>query len=234
MIYNTLNIITIILIISIIFYLINSKQKSHNDEEYNNKLKLLNEMIEISKQQIYTKINSKEQNIQQTQSPTQSPIQLSPPLPPLPPLPLRDIVIDRDRAVLSDPLYPPLARTERPIFDSLINMQMSGQFNYPTRGSMDTYRIIAYLVNSENKNDTWKLFGRQKFPGSSIGDFYAIPIDDRKSDMKITIKDDMMLKDKIRDIYSLPSEVTIKSPLFNSGSYKIIELDKADLTSQYL
>lgn len=231
---NSMNLIIIILIMTIIYYLTIKQKNSYNNDEYNNKLKLLNEMIKISKQQIHHKIKSKEHDsqdqtiIQIQQQPQQLPL-------PIQPIPLmRDIVVDRDRAVLSDQLYPPLARTERPIFDSLVNMQMSGQFNYPTRGSMDTYRIVAYLVNSENKHDTWKLFGRQKFPGSSIGDFYAIPIDDRKSDMKITIKDDMMPKDKIRDIYALPSEVNIKSPLFNSSSYKIIELDKADLTSQYL
>ena len=227
---NSINLIIIILIITIIYYLTNMKKNSYNNDEYNKKLKLLNEMIKISKQQINHKIKSKKHNLDEHQTIIQLPPQLPPQLQPQ----MRDIVADRDRAVLSDQLYPPLARTERPIFDSLVNMQMSGQFNYPTRGSMDTYRIIAYLVNSEHKNDTWKLFGRQKFPGSSIGDFYAIPIDDRKSDMKITIKDDMMPQDKIRDIYALPSEVVIKSPLFNSGTYKIIELDKADLTSQYL
>jgi hypothetical protein len=110
----------------------------------------------------------------------------------------------------------------------------TGYFNYPTRGSPDTFRMIAYLVNTSDKKDMWKLFGRQKYPGSSIGDYYAIQMDDRKSDLKITIKDEMMPKDKIRDIYGLPNEVTINSPLFNPNPYKIIELDKADLTSPYL
>jgi hypothetical protein len=150
------------------------------------------------------------------------------------PLMLRDPVSDRDRAVINDELYPPLGRTERPIFDQLINRMSTGYFNYPTRGSPDTFRMVAYLVNTSEKKDIWKLFGRQKYPGSSIGDYYAIQMDDRKSDMKITIKDDMMPRDKIRDIYALPNEVTINSPLFNPNPYKIIELDKADLTSPYL
>ena len=90
------------------------------------------------------------------------------------------------------------------------------------------------MVNSDNRNDSWKLFGRQKYPGSSIGEYYAIPFDDKKTDMKITIKDDMMTRDKIRDIYALPNEVTFNSPLFSEKPYKLIELDKADLTSPYL
>ena len=147
---------------------------------------------------------------------------------------LRDPVADRDRAVVNDELYPPLGRTERPIFDQLINGMSTGVFSYPTRGSPDTFRMVAYLVNTSEKKDIWKLFGRQKYPGSSIGDYYAIQMDDRKSDMKITIKDEMMPKDKIRDIYGLPNEVTINSPLFDSHPYKVIELDKADLISPYL
>jgi len=163
------------------------------------------------------------------------------------PVMLRDQVTDRDRAVVNDELYPPLGRTERPIFDQLINgmstgtgmlnhplTSFGGVFSYPTRGSPDTFRLVAYLVNTSDKKDIWKLFGRQKYPGSSIGDYYAIQMDDRKSDLKITIKDEMMPKDKIRDIYGLPNEVTINSPLFNPSPYKIIELDKADLTSPYL
>ena len=90
------------------------------------------------------------------------------------------------------------------------------------------------MINKEDKKDSWKLFGRQKYPSSSLGDYYAIPMDDHRSDMKITIKDDMMPKDKIRDIYALPSEVTIKSPLFSHSPYQLIELDKTDLMSQYL
>jgi hypothetical protein len=150
------------------------------------------------------------------------------------PVMLRDQVSDRDRAVINDELYPPLGRTERPIFDQLINGMSTGVFSYPTRGSPDTFRLVAYLVNTSDKKDMWKLFGRQKYPGSSIGDYYAIQMDDRRSDLKITIKDEMMPKDKIRDIYGLPNEVVINSPLFNPSPYKIIELDKADLTSPYL
>lgn len=239
--FSQLNLITIISIISIIIYLI-SVNKNPNETEFNNKLTLLNEMILISKKNIKNKISNTENKIDNKtennnqyvdQSINNQPIVLSNPnwLAPPPP---RDIVSDRDRAVISDPLYPPLGRTERPIFDSLVNNQKFGLFNYPTRGSMDTFRLVGYLINSEDKKDYWKLFGRQKYPGSSIGEYYVIPIDEHKSDMKITLKDDMMIKDKIRDIYALPSEVLINSPLFQKSSYKIIELDKADLTSPYL
>ena len=179
------------------------------------------------------------QPVQQTQLvqqvPVQNPIYLPSMVPMTPQMfPLSDPVINRDRAVISDQLYPPLGRVERPIFDQLAARVASGLVGYPTRGSPDTFRMVGYMVNSENKNDSWKLFGRQKYPGSSIGEYYAMPFDDRKADMKITIKDDMMPKDKIRDIYALPNEVTFKSPLFSEKPYTLVELDKADLTSPYL
>lgn len=153
-------------------------------------------------------------------------------------IPLLDPVQVRDNKVLKDPLYPPLSRPERPIFDMLVDSQQRGLFNYPSRGSPDTFRLMGYLINKDEikdiGNNTWKLFGRQKYPGSSIGEFYAIPADDRKSDIKIKIKEDMMTGDKIRDIYSLPRYVKLKGLAFNDTTYEIIELDKSDLMSGYL
>ena len=251
---SEVNTIIIILILGIIIYLVFNNKNTSNIE-FGKKIHLLDQMIKESKKNIQKKINIKEDLHQEyastdiidvdKQSNKQGnkqnssskrlgdsfvvdlPLQTSI-------LPLNDPVIERDRAVLDDQLYPPLGRTERPIFDQLVTGISSGYFSYPTRGSPDTFRLIAYLVNNSDKKDTWKLFGRQKYPGSSQGEYYAIQMDDRKSDMKITIKDEMMPKDKIRDIYGLPNEVTIISPLFNSNPYKVIELDKSDLTSPYL
>lgn len=229
MIYTTgINTIAIISVFGLILYFI-LNQKDKNDVEYTKKLQLLDNMIEQTKLNIVNKLEKKEEPSQSTTVLTTQPTVVLPQI-----IPPRDHVIDRDRAVLHDQLYPPLGRVERPIFDQLASHMASGLFSYPTRGSPDTFRMVGYMVNSDNKHDSWKLFGRQKYPGSSIGEYYAVPVDDRKSDMKITIKDDMMPKDKIRDIYSLPNEVTLKSPLFSDKPYKVVELDKADLTSPYL
>jgi hypothetical protein len=144
-------------------------------------------------------------------------------------------VQQRDLNVLLNPIYPPLARVERPIFDNLIKMN----FGQTTRGSEDTFRLMGYLVNS-NKNDMdmggnlWKLFGRQSYKGSSVGEFYVSPVNDHKSDMKIYLKNDMMPKDKIRDIYALPTEIYFNSPFFSKNAYTINELPKSDLNSNYL
>jgi hypothetical protein len=148
---------------------------------------------------------------------------------------INDEVQQRDLNVLLNPIYPPLARVERPIFDNLIKMN----FQQSTRGSEDTFRLMGYLINS-NKNDTdkggdiWKLFGRQTYKGSSIGEFYVSPVNDHQSDMKIFLKNDMMPKEKIKDIYALPSEVYLNSPFFSKNAYTINELPKSDFNSNYL
>ena len=148
---------------------------------------------------------------------------------------INDEVQQRDLNVLLNPIYPPLARVERPIFDNLIKMN----FQQSTRGSEDTYRLMGYLINS-NKNDTdtggdvWKLFGRQTYRGSSQGEFYVSPVNDHQSDMKIFLKNNMMPKEKIKDIYALPSEVYLDSPFFSKNAYTINELPKSDFNSNYL
>ena len=148
---------------------------------------------------------------------------------------INDEVQQRDLNVLLNPIYPPLARVERPIFDNLIRMN----FGQTTRGSEDTFRLMGYLVNT-NKNDmdmggnVWKLFGRQTYRGSSIGEFYVSPVNDHTSDMKIFLKNEMMPQNKIRDIYSLPSEVYLDSPFFSKNVYTINELPKSDFNSNYL
>jgi hypothetical protein len=222
---NTILIIAIFTII--VFFIFNNKNKQ--DIEFDEKMKLLDQMINETKKNIANKIEYKNSTLQHDLLHQQLPVAVHPVIPP----PI-DVISNRDRAVVMDQLYPPLGRVERPLFDQLAAHVSTGMVGYPTRGYPDTFRLIGYMVNEENKSDNWKLFGRQKYPGSSIGEYYAIPIDDRKSDMKITIKDDMMVKDKIRDIYALPNEVTINSPLFSKKPYKIVELDKADLTSPYL
>jgi hypothetical protein len=145
---------------------------------------------------------------------------------------LNDSVIMRDQAVISSPLYPPIGRTERPIFDNIQN-----HFNYPTRDSQDTYRLIGYLVNKTTEDlgsNVWRLFGRQKFRGSSQGEFYAIPSHGDRQDIKVQLEDSMFVGEKIRDIYALPNKVRINSPFFSSDEYDVVQLPKPDFTSPYI
>jgi hypothetical protein len=148
---------------------------------------------------------------------------------------LDNTVEQRDLNVLLNPIYPPLGRVERPTFDNLLKMKIGET----TRGSEDTFRLIGYLVNT-NKNDIdmgnniWKLFGRQTYRGSSIGEFYVSPVNEHKTDMKIFLKNEMMPKEKIRDLYALPNVVYLDSPFFSKNPYTLNELPKSDFNSNYL
>jgi hypothetical protein len=144
-----------------------------------------------------------------------------------------DQVVSRDRAVISDPLYPALGRTERPIFDNI----QQHNFNYATRDTADTYRLLGYLVNKTTEDlgsNVWQLFGRQKYRGSSMGEFYVIPSHTDKKNMKVQLDDSMFVGDKIRDIYALPNKVRLNSPFFSNDEYDLIQLPKTDFTSHYI
>ena len=149
-----------------------------------------------------------------------------------------DIVNKRDIAVLYNPLYPPLGRTERPGFDEIINNY--NKFNIQTRGSPDTFRVLGYIINKNSNNfdlggNKWRLFGRQLYRGSSKGEFYVAPVNGDNNDMKIFLKDDMFIGEKIRDIYSLPKYLKFNSPFFlNNEEYELVELPKTDFNSNYL
>ena len=147
-----------------------------------------------------------------------------------------DIIVKRDIAVINNPLYPPLSRTERPIFDDLVN---NPNLNVSTRGSPDTFRALAYIINKNEQkkdlgNNVWRLFGRQSYRGSNKGEFYLTPVNDINSTMKVYLQDNMMIGEKIRDIYSLPQKIRFKSTFFNDDEYEINELPKANLNSDYL
>jgi len=143
---------------------------------------------------------------------------------------------NRDYRVLTDPLYPPLNRTDTVTQNKLISNINERNMYIPTNDQHDQYRLVGYLVNQDNEKDiggnTWKLFARQKDRNSS--DFYMIPANNNY-DVKIHITDGMILGTRLRDIYSIPDIVEFKSPMLNTSRYNFIEIPKSDLsTSRFL
>ena len=148
-------------------------------------------------------------------SATTAPIVLT--CPPCPP-PMQcstvtDAVVTRDRAVVNDPLYPPLNR----------------QVRMP-REQEDTFRLLGYVVNPTDKEDAWKLFGREK--RRHVGEFYVSPAN-KNVDVKITLTNDMISSPtKLRDLYDIPSEIRINHAMFQQDvSYNIIVNPQAELGS---
>lgn len=147
-----------------------------------------------------------------------------------------DPVRERDAAVINDALYPPYSRTERPVFDELIK---NFNTNISTRGSQDTFRQIGFLINPDKSKmdmagNNWRLFGRQSYRGSTIGEYYVLPVDVTYANLKVFITDSMMVNEKLRDMYALPNSMTLRSPFFNDTPYQVVELPKPDLNSGYV
>jgi hypothetical protein len=147
-----------------------------------------------------------------------------------PPSIIGDTVETRDRKVVEDQLYPPLNRSDNKTHSELVKNINSRRMYIQTNSINDKYRLVAYVTNnSEEKdvgNNNWKLFARQK--DRNISDFYMKPTDNN-NDMKVHITDDIVVGDRLRDIYNIPKQITFNSPLFNKTPYNIVEIPKADL-----
>ena len=137
----------------------------------------------------------------------------------------------RDRKVLNDPLYPPLNRSDNKTHTELVNNITNRNMYIRTNDINDTYRLVGYVTNNSQEKDTgnnnWKLFARQK--DRNISEFYMKPTDNN-NDMKVPITDEIIVGDRLRDIYNIPSQLTFKSPLFNKDPYNVVEVPKADLS----
>ena len=145
---------------------------------------------------------------------------------------VNNIVEIRDRKVVSDKLYPPLNRTDNKTHEELVkNINTRGMY-IQTNDINDKYRLVAYVTNNSEErdagNNNWKLFARQK--DRNISDFYMKPTDNN-NDMKVPITDDIVIGDRLRDIYNIPKQLTLNSPLFNKNPYNVVEIPKADLSN---
>jgi hypothetical protein len=143
----------------------------------------------------------------------------------------RDETVIRDRKVLNDPLYPPLNRSDNKTHAELANNIANRNMYIKTNDVGDTYRLVGYVTNNSDEKDTgnnnWKLFARQK--DRHISEFYMKPTDNN-NDVKVPITDDIIVGDRLRDIYNIPKQITFKSPMFNKDPYNVVEVPKADLS----
>ena len=145
--------------------------------------------------------------------------------------------IKRDHKVLDDDLYPPLNRSDTNTHTQLANNIINRNMYVKTNNIDDTFRLVGYVTNNatevDNGNNSWKLFGRQKDRHSS--EFYMTPTNSN-NDLKIPLTRDIIVNDKLDDIYSIPNTLTFNSPLLNKEPYNVVEVPKADLSfsSDYL
>ena len=137
--------------------------------------------------------------------------------------------IKRDHKVLDDDLYPPLNRSDTNTHTQLANNIINRNMYVKTNNIDDTFRLVGYVTNNatdvDNGNNSWKLFGRQKDRHSS--EFYMTPTNNN-NDVKISITDDIILGNKLRDMYAIPNIISFNSPMLNASPYQVVEIPRND------
>jgi hypothetical protein len=141
---------------------------------------------------------------------------------------------DRDRRVLNDPLYPAYNRSEYDIHNSVVDAIERKELYNSTRDNNDRFRLVAYVSSSVDTMDAggnkWKLIARNK--DRNQAEFYLVPVD-KNYDMKIMLNNDIVVGERLRDVYTIPNKLTFKSPLLHETQYDVVELPMTDLTSTY-
>jgi len=152
---------------------------------------------------------------------------------PPPPPSFSEALYLRDKRVLNDQLYPPLNRTEADVLANLPPVAYGGAGVTGGRRE-DTYRLLGYLKANpphgerDTGNNVWKCMGRMK--DRNTGEFYAVPAK-TNDDIKVPLTQDIIVSERLRDIYTLPTEMRFNSPFFHATPYTFVELPKTDLPS---
>lgn len=141
----------------------------------------------------------------------------------------RNDTIIRDYKVLNDELFPPINRSDTDNHTELTNNIINRSMYIKTNNINDTFRLVGYVTNNSDEKDTgnnnWKLFARQKDRHSS--EFYMTPTNNN-NDVKIFITDDIILGNKLRDMYAIPNIITFNSPMLNTTPYQVVEIPRND------
>jgi hypothetical protein len=111
-----------------------------------------------------------------------------------------------------------------------------GKLYQNDRDSADSFRLVGYLSSSESNRDAgsnnWKVMARMK--DRQQGEYYIIPANNN-IDLKIPLTADVVAGERLRDIYSLPREMSFRSPMLNQSPYTFTEIPKGDLgSSRYM
>lgn len=141
-------------------------------------------------------------------------------------------VESRDRRVLNDPLHPPTNRTSEQVHRGVTQQIKAGNLYQNTDDMNDGFRLIGYVTSNEHIRDaggnTWQLFGRMK--DRHQGEYYMVP-SNRTIDLKVPLTQEVVVGERLRDVYTLPNEMRFKSAMLNSGPYTFTEIPKEDLGS---
>jgi hypothetical protein len=134
---------------------------------------------------------------------------------------LDDEIRERDLGVIHDVSKAPERRVAR---HQYLTHQMQKVVNIPTRGYPDDYQMLGVL-SRESDEKMLNLFGRQRYPGSDIWEYYV-----SDSTTNIPIKIPVMINDN----RELLEDTMINIPVFDNSKGKFkLTLYKYD-TPRYL
>lgn len=236
--YLTITFVIIIILIGITLYFFQSYQNinnkfneqqkyyySNNNNEINNKLNYFDNLIQKQHQEMINKYNNHDNDkICMTQRQFENITK------PPPSINRKDTIV-RDYRVVKDDLFPPFNRSDTNTHTDLTNNIINRSMYVNTNNVNDTFRLVGYVTSTDSKrdagNNSWKLFGRQK--DRHFSEFYMSPTNNN-NDVKIFLTDDIIVGDRVRDIYAIPSSITFKSPMLNETPYQVVEIPKQDVS----
>tara|TARA_B110000003_G_scaffold143534_1_gene144739 strand:+ start:4609 stop:5409 length:801 start_codon:yes stop_codon:yes gene_type:complete len=205
--------------------------KNTNNNEINNRLNYFDNLIQKQHQEMigeYNKFKSKDDNDNDKICMTQR--QFDNITKPKPSVNRKDTIM-RDYRVVKDDLFPPFNRSDNNTHTDLTNNIMNRSMYVNTNNVNDTFRLVGYVTSTDSKrdsgNNSWKLFGRQK--DRHFSEFYISPTNNN-NDVKIFLTDNIIVGDRVRDIYAIPNNITFRSPMLNESPYQVVEIPKQDIS----
>ena len=123
---------------------------------------------------------------------------------------IRNYLKKRDTHAYYNDMKPP----ERRVNNRNYPFAIKSHINIPTRGYPDNYHQVGNLIRDSDEK-VLKLFGRQRYPGSSQWEYYVISRDPNGLDTKLPLN-----RKKDRE---LEDNTEIDVPFFNSskGNFKV-------------
>ena len=122
-----------------------------------------------------------------------------------------DSLMERDQAVLSNALVAPFRRMPRHVYG-----KHKIPINFPTRGYADNFQYMGNLIRRSDEKLV-KLFGRQKYPGSTQYEYYGMMSDHGGSQIKVQISN-------TKELYNNDN---VNIPLLNNGAFTV-QMHKLD------
>jgi hypothetical protein len=130
-------------------------------------------------------------------------------------------------------LYPAQNRTSEQGYLSLSNQIKRGNLYQNPDDPLDSYRLVGYLSNTDQEHhdagsNNWKLFGRMK--DRNQGEYYISPANNN-IDLKIPLTTNVVIGERLRDVFTLPEQMQFNSPMLGNRPYEFTELPKGDAGS---